>query len=92
MRRPADSRACGDGERHRRENDEALMPGRVYEERKEGHVEDDGLRVEQRDEHRLAEEPAGLHIEDRRGSGLRHDHADAKPAEVDGAGVLDDAE
>jgi hypothetical protein len=65
------------------------MPGRVYEEWKEGHVEDDRLRVEQRDDHGLPEKAARLHVEDRRRSGLRHDHADAEPGEVDGARVLD---
>ena len=51
-----------DGRRHRREGGTPAVAHRVDEEREEGHVEHDRLRIEQRDEEGLPEIVVRLHL------------------------------
>src|SRR5512145_2488146 len=55
-----------DGGGHHAEGEHALVPRRVDEQRKEGHVEDDGLGVQQGDEEGLLEIVVRLDVQDRR--------------------------
>ena len=58
------------------------MPGRVDKQRKERHVEHDGLGVEQGDEPGLLEVVARLDVQDGLGARLGRDHLEAQPREV----------
>jgi hypothetical protein len=81
----------GDGRRHHAEGQHALVAGRVDEQREEGHVEHDGLGVQQGDEKGLLEIVARLDVQHRRAPGLASSIR-AQPSQVGGAQPLDRVE
>ncbi|MCY1560400.1 hypothetical protein D9M68_975300 [compost metagenome] len=68
------------------------MAGRVHEQREEGHVEHDGLGVEQGDDEGLLEILARADVEDGCAAGLGGEHPESQPGQVGGAQPLHGAE
>jgi hypothetical protein len=81
-----------DRDGHRAEGDQATVLCRVDEEREEGHVEDDRLRVEQRDQERLAQVVPGGDAHDGGGAFAPHDQLQPDPCQIGCTGVLDRSE
>jgi hypothetical protein len=80
--------SSGNGGRHHTEGQHPLVARRIHKQREEGHVENDGLGVEQRDERSLLEVMARLDVQHGRSTGLGRQHLEAQPGQVGSAQPL----
>ena len=75
-------------DRHDTEGSHTLVPGRVYKQWEESHVENDSLGVEQGDNQRLREVVSGLDLQNGAIARFRYQHLDAQPGQINRAHPL----